>query len=231
MRAQAFAAFSPRPLLRKGLRFCRDLRDGSIRIHDAFVRLPWVTVLLGLVAAALWWLPGWAEACTACRNTLVSGKWTTLVLSNLTHWNLSHLAWDLAVFLILGAIAEFRDRRNYTLVLLLCSVACPVAAFLSMPDLERYRGLSGIDTGLFMLVLLTLRQEAPRLIRLVLHMVLLLFVTKTALEYVSGETIFVRDLGSHILPVPAAHVAGACAGAIVHAVACAKARSFAGRRA
>lgn len=167
-------------------------------------QVPWLTVttasLTLLLAGAS--LGGFAQY---DRNAILRGELWRLVTGHFSHWSPSHLGYDLAAFVILGAICEPRDRR------LFATVAAATAAVVSLfllafrADVEMYRGLSAIDSALWMLAVFNLR---PRLAVALAS----LFVAKVLIESRSGP-LFVG--GITVLPV--VHLIGAAAGFIMAA--------------
>ncbi|RLT05531.1 MAG: rhombosortase [Planctomycetota bacterium] len=140
---------------------------------------------------------------------------------HLLHWSADHLLWDLGMFAALGTIAELTMPRRYRLTLLLAALLIPVGVMLHHPELESYRGLSGIDTALFGLIVTDLlgRRLVERDRKSVLLFSLLLFglLAKLATEIVWGTNIFVSD--TSFVPVPLAHLIGAATGLLLGAAA------------
>jgi hypothetical protein len=95
----------------------------------------------------------------------------------------------------------------------------PVALWITIPQLETYRGLSGIDSALYVLLAVTLLKDEVHDRRwgwvMALSGVLLLFIGKVGYEIATGGTIFVDSRASEMVPVPLAHCIGATVGMIV----------------
>ena len=87
------------------------------------------------------------------------------------------------------------------------------------PEMESYRGLSGLDTALFGLVVADLlgRRLVERDWNSAILFLLLLFglVTKMATEIGLGTNLFVSD--TSFVPVPLAHLIGAATGLLIRA--------------
>lgn len=136
------------------------------------------------------------------------------------HWSTNHLIWDLAVFTILGAVCEWQSRRRYLWTLLFSAVAISLCVMHWLPQLGSYRGLSGIDTALFGLLvgdLLVWRiQERDWTGILFFSVFLIGLVGKISMEMVSHANIFVND--TSFVPVPLAHLVGALIGLAMGAV-------------
>lgn len=131
-------------------------------------------------------------------------RWVT---GHLVHWSHEHLLWDLLAFVALGIACERRHRAAFHATLAASALLIPLAVWIFAPGILAYRGLSGIDSALFVL-LLTLHRSR---ITLVLGCA---FLAKMAFEMATGSTVFAGDLGGAV-PVPVAHVAGAVAALLV----------------
>ena len=85
--------------------------------------------------------------------------------------------------------------------------------------MSAYRGLSGVDSALLVLLFMELWSDAIRSGQpkqmLFPAACLAAFVFKVAFEVTTGDTIFVKSLGSGMVGVPLAHVAGAAVGFLV----------------
>ena len=90
------------------------------------------------------------------------------------------------------------------------AVLIPVAVLLFAPEVGAYRGLSGVASAMFALLLVF---ERRRLTWPVVT-VAILFAAKLAFEAVTGGSVFANDLGDGVVAVPVAHLAGALVGVI-----------------
>jgi rhomboid family GlyGly-CTERM serine protease len=122
-----------------------------------------------------------------------------------THFTYEQLAWDALVFLILGIACARRNRGAFQATLLASILVVPIAVLAFAPNVTTYRGLSGIDSALFAL-LLTMESRRSRLVALCAAG----FVMKLLFEMTTGATVFVR--ATDFAPVPVAHLAGAIVG-------------------
>jgi hypothetical protein len=132
----------------------------------------------------------------------------------LLHWSSNHLLWDLAMFTTLGAIAEVNMSRHYRWTLFLSALLIPAGVMLRHPEMETYRGLSGIDSALFGLIVADLlaRRLVERNWKSAFWFSLLLvgLLAKMLVETLAGTNIFVSD--TSFVPVPIAHLIGAVIG-------------------
>ena len=183
---------------------------------SAFRAIPVLT--LGITAVVL--LIGAVDSLAASlqfdRAAIAAGEWWRLLTGHLAHWSRDHLFWDLAVFAVLGAICEREDRQRFALCGFLSAVAISVGIWLLLPDLTTYRGLSGVDSALFALLVGTILRTAVRDQRWTwvagASLLLIGFLGKTVFEVATGATLFVDSTGSGMIPIPLAHVLGAAAG-------------------
>jgi rhomboid family GlyGly-CTERM serine protease len=125
-----------------------------------------------------------------------------------THFTYEQLAWDALAFLILGITCARRNRGAFQATLLASIIVVPIAVLAFAPNVTTYRGLSGIDSALFAL-LLTMESRRSRLVALCAAG----FVMKLIFEMTAGATVFVR--ASDFAPVPVAHLSGAMVGMVI----------------
>jgi rhomboid family GlyGly-CTERM serine protease len=161
-----------------------------------------VVVALFVVVAAAAFVPGsWLELDRG------GAPWR-IFTCHLTHFTHEQLAWDGIAFFALAAACARRNSSALQATLLASSVAIPVAV-VTLTDLAAYRGLSGLASALFALIV-TL--EARRSWAVALCAVG--FIGKLAFEFLAGSTLFVSDMGPGVIPVPVAHLAGAVVGTL-----------------
>jgi rhomboid family GlyGly-CTERM serine protease len=135
------------------------------------------------------------------------------------HWSRGHLIWDVGAFLLLGLLCEARGRLRFAACVLGAAVCIPAAVFVLLPQMDRYGGLSGIESALFALAAVDLVREqwngmdgTAKALGIALG---LGFACKIAWEMATGGAVFVADLGPGVAPVPVAHMAGAVVGIAV----------------
>jgi len=148
---------------------------------------------------------------------LLPGSWLELqrggpawriITCHFTHFTYEQLAWDALVFLVLGLACARHNREAFQATLLASILLVPIAVLSFAPEVTTYRGLSGIDSALFAL-LLTIEWRRSALVALCAAA----FAMKLLFEMTTGATIFVR--GAAFAPVPVAHLAGAVVGVAV----------------
>lgn len=180
-----------------------------------------VTCLIATAALLLQSLPD-LQTTAELRFTELSaaGLWR-LATCHLLHWSWDHFIWDVAVLLAAGSYCEIRWPRQFALVLFAAGILIPAAVMISAPQLQSYRGLSGIDSALFALAAASLLIEEFRDGRkattiLVASVVAAQFL-KIAAESVAGQTLFVQN--APFIPVPLAHLCGAMTGSLLSPMA------------
>lgn len=141
------------------------------------------------------------------RTAILRGYLYPLLTQHWTHWSVDHLVWDVAVFGVLGTLCELRDRPRYLGGVGLSAVAISVGLMVFMPGLRICRGLSGIDSALFGLLVAGWLQRGG-LLRGVASALAILFLGKCLVEQVSGATLFVDAATAGMVPVPLTHGIG-----------------------
>lgn len=151
-----------------------------------------------------------------------SGQWWRLFTQHLTHWDSSHLFWDSVAFLVLGAACELRHRARFLVCLALTAPLISLALLANLPWLYLCRGLSGLDSALFAVVVWQIvadkrEGEAKPDGRRVLAggIAALLFVGKCLYEHRTGAMLFVNNAPDGPVVVYLAHLAGFACGLAV----------------
>lgn len=179
---------------------------------------PAAVLALGAAALAVALVPRAAEALQLDRALVAREPWRILT-SHLTHFSVGHLAYDLAVFLSLGLVCESRWPRRTRASLGAALLACSAAMLAGAPELDTYRGLSGLGSALFMQLAARLHVEGAfrsTWARTLPALAVACFLAKLAYEVQSGSAYFVRDAGLFV-PVPSAHLAGGMLGLVAGA--------------
>lgn len=186
----------------------------------ALRRLPGVALLLALPALLLA-APGLARLFQLNRAAVLGGEAWRLVTCHWTHWTPGHLAWDLAAFVLLAGACELHPacgRRRLLAAVGLAALAIPAVFWIALPEMDRYRGLSGIDSALFVLLAVTLlRHELAAGNRRTAGLgaaALAALAAKIVFETATGAALFVAPQGEFV-PVPLAHLIGGLAGGMV----------------
>jgi rhomboid family GlyGly-CTERM serine protease len=177
-----------------------DAREQEETLQVRMRGLPWLTLTLGTLVVAS--VP-FATSLDYDRTAILHGQLWRIVTGHFVHWSPAHLRWDLIAFLALGAVCERRGARVLFGVVV-AATACMVSMILllAVPDVVAYRGLSAIDSALWLWVAAVIADR-----RLTLALVLL-FCAKLMIELSTGASLFVTS----ITILPSVHLAGAVIG-------------------
>lgn len=177
---------------------------------------PWLTALFALVAGFAS-LPGLAPLAELTRDPVGQGEVWRLVTGHFTHWSTEHLLFDLLAFALLGTLLEWRSRRLLAGIVLMVPLVLSSFLWLFEPSLSAYRGLSGIDSALYVALCGALLREArARQDRAGLLTALVLglaFVAKVGFESQTGAALFASTGG--VVVLPAVHGLGAAVGVLL----------------
>jgi rhomboid family GlyGly-CTERM serine protease len=171
------------------------------------------------VVAVLATLIGFSDSLTTLLDIHLHGQITVLqlVTCHLTHWSAEHSMWDIGMFAVLGVMCERAAPRAFYATLLSSALLIPLCVMLSNPTIDIYRGLSGIDTGIFALFasisLFKSFSKNDGWSMAIFGIMLVLLWCKIAFEFWSGNILFVQQL--NFVPVPMAHAVGAVLGSII----------------
>lgn len=179
-----------------------------------FGRAAWIALLLAAPAVLFGLLPEAGAQLEFDRGALAAGQFYRLITCHWTHWSANHLVWDLGPFVLLVLLAARSGVRRMLATLAASAVLIPAAVWIALPAMTHYRGLSGLNSALFLLVAVTvLRGElAARrwLAAGAVGLVLAGFGGKLAYELLAAGTLFADGAG--FVPVPLAHLAGGLCG-------------------
>jgi rhomboid family GlyGly-CTERM serine protease len=171
----------------------------SLRAARTFLPLASLLLFLPALAPAAW--------LELDREAVARGEVWRLLTGHWAHWTTDHFLWDSLAFLVLAALCETRISRGRLVATVLgATVAVSAGVWLALPEIVRYRGLSGIDSALFVLLAVSLRTPLGAL-------ALAAFLGKSAWEVWTGTPLFTAA-GSFV-PVPLAHLIGAAWGLMV----------------
>ncbi len=95
--------------------------------------------------ATVW--PTLGELLVYDRGAVVGGDVWRLATAPLVHFSLSHLFWDLVVFGAMGWCIEGSGERRFGVLCIATSLLTGLYVLSSVPELERYGGLSGPATA------------------------------------------------------------------------------------
>ncbi len=175
-------------------------------------RLPWLTLLLSGLVAAVYLLLGPAPpGLLFDHDRVAQGEVWRLLTGHLVHSDTAHLAWNLAALVILGSLLEWRvGCRAWSYLGLFVTAALAIDGWLwwLQPELRIYCGLSGVLNTLYAALAALLWQETRHPL---FPLAILCNLAKIALEAANGGALLPTTTWSS---VPGAHVAGMAAGLI-----------------
>ena len=125
-------------------------------------RVPWLIGLIAGAAIGTYATPGWSEALQYDRAAIRAGRGVADVDGARDALVVGPPAEDVAALVVAGWWGWRLDRRATAAVLVLSPLVISAALWVAQPGMERYRGLSGVDTGLFALVAVGVAASAWR---------------------------------------------------------------------
>jgi len=182
-------------------------------------RIPCASLLLSLAAVFVFVRPSLAAPLQYDRAAIATGEFWRLFSGHWVHYGFDHFFWDVLAFGCLGAACERTSRGRFLVCVVASALTISLSVWFGLSGMSAYRGLSGVDSALLVLLFMELWSDAtrsghPRQM-LVPAACLAAFVFKVCFELATGDTIFVKSLGSGMVGVPLAHVAGAGVGFLV----------------
>ena len=187
-----------------------------------------VPLVLGAIAVIVTLLPGHLFELQRDSPSLLS-----ILTCHFTHWSYEQLAWDALAFTALGIACARRNARATHATLLASVLLIPVAVLAFAPAVSAYRGLSGLASAMFALLLTTVilsEAKDPPIgrdqraaaggpssstrLRMTAWVFAGLFIAKLTFESITGGAVFASDMGEGVVAVPVAHLAGALIGVI-----------------
>lgn len=180
-------------------------------------RTPSVSLLLAVLAVCVQFSPQAMDWLQYERGAIADGQLWRIVTGHLTHCSFDHLFWDVAALVVLGWLCEADDRRRWCRCVTLSAVCIPLGLWVLRPDVQTYRGLSGIDSALFVLLAVSILRESRSSQRTfsaaAAAAFLCGFAAKTGYEFLTVQTMFVDSTAAGMVPIPLAHVIGGIIGA------------------
>ena len=189
--------------------------------HHAARRTPCASLFVAAAAVMVFLWPGLGAHLQYDRAAIAAGEVWRLVSGHWAHYSFDHVFWDVVAFAALGMACEWRSRARFLVCLVLSALAISVSVWWMLPEIQVYRGLSGIDSALFMFLAASMwndgcRSERPGLQAIAMACVTA-FLLKVAFELMTGRTVFVQEMDPGAVGVPLAHIVGAGCGLLVGA--------------
>ena len=177
---------------------------------------PLTTMALALVGIAAHFQEPLSAWLTYDRTAIQAGETWRLLTGHLTHYSADHLLWDVLMFVVLGVTVERRNRVGFIVTVIASASAITAVLWLAHPQIEEYRGLSGIDSALFTQAAIYLHRDGRRLNRPLVRQIslalLVAFSLKLVYEIASGDTLFVDS--SDFVSLAVVHAAGGLVGVV-----------------
>jgi rhomboid family GlyGly-CTERM serine protease len=174
-----------------------------------------ISFLLISIAPLLHVFPRATSSLQFDRPAVAAGQFWRLLTCHWTHWSADHLFWSAGTFALLILLARRIPPRRL-LVSILAAAFAITAAVTFFTDLRFYRGLSGIDSTLFILIAVQILREKlsqrRRLAACATLAPILAFVAKIIYESATTRAVFVDAPAAGMLPVPLAHLVGGAVG-------------------
>ena len=140
---------------------------------------------------------------------LSSGHWWTLWSGHLLHYTMDHFIWDALMFAVFAYLLWSKERWHIWLWLGLAAPIISIFVFWVEPTLQEYRGLSALDTMLCVRFFIEFLRCGSKWERWLFGVLPLCGLTlKIGYEWISGQALFVGDLGEGVVPLASAHFAG-----------------------
>ncbi|WP_372679818.1 rhombosortase [Desulfosarcina sp.] len=151
--------------------------------------------------------PQFSDLLVYDRQAILGGELWRLLTAPLVHFSASHIFWNVAVFSVAGFTITAAGFRSFWLVCCFASVLPSIIFLLTLPELERYGGLSGLATGAVAYLCLCSAVKA-RKNRMLWLLILLSMGTKIIVEATIGTPIFVQTGKVPFRVLPSVHVFG-----------------------
>ena len=174
------------------------------------------TMVIAVLTTVIFAFPALTVSLQLDFDSLVGGQCWRILSGHLTHYDGQHLFWDLLMFVVLGAICEHQMRKSFGVFLVIMGTTVSLTVMFACSNISEYRGLSGIDTGLFAWLTLTQLRTCiagrDRYFAAFWATSVFLLIGKLVFEVITGDVLFVQADG--FKPILESHLAGAATGAL-----------------
>ena len=151
--------------------------------------------------------PRFSDLLVYDRQAILSGELWRLLTAPLVHFSASHIFWDILVFGVAGFAINASGFRCFWLVCSFAAIVPSIIFLLTLPELERYGGLSGLATGAaaYFCICSAFKTKKNRPIWLLF---LIVMGTKILVETKIGVPIFAHADGIPFRALPSVHILG-----------------------
>lgn len=178
-----------------------------VRQKEISTQRQFLTLFIVSLAIIAYSFPRFSDLLVYDRQAILSGELWRLLTAPLVHFSASHIFWDVVVFGVAGFAINAAGFRSFWLVCSFAAVIPSLIFFLTLPELERYGGLSGLATGAvaYFCLCSVFKTKKNRMLWLI---ILLSMGTKIVLEATIGTPIFVQTGKVPFRVLPSAHIFG-----------------------
>ena len=166
-----------------------------------------LTLFIVILAIFAYSFPRFSDLLVYDRQAILSGEFWRLLTAPLVHFSASHIFWDVVVFGVAGFAINASGFRSFWLVCSFATIIPSLIFLLSIPEIERYGGLSGLSTGAVAYFCLCSAHKS-RKNRIIWLVILAVMGTKILIETTMGAPIFVQSERIPFRVLPLAHIVG-----------------------
>ena len=170
-------------------------------------RVPKIT--LAIIAGALFIAaaPALGDLFIYDRERILDGELWRLFTGHFVHLSLTHLAWNIAAFAIIGFLIERKQLPHFAILCAFAPCLISGTSLVLETQMHRYAGLSALIMSALVFFALCQTNRAPTII------LLSLTCAKIAFELTSQTSIFVPTTTPEIRVAALSHLTGAIVGA------------------
>lgn len=141
------------------------------------------------------------------RQNILCGELWRLLTAPFVHFSLSHMFWDSLLFGSAGFAIGAAGYRGFWLVCIFAIIIPSLIFLLTLPELERYGGLSGLATGAvaYFCLCSALKTRKKRMLWLA---ILVGMGAKIVAETTLNAPLFVKTSGIPFRVLPSVHIFG-----------------------
>lgn len=170
-------------------------------------RLPWATAGATIAAVIIYFSSPATQALVFDRTLIASGQWWRLLTGTWVHFVPGALFWNLAVLIPAGGWAEWLAPARTRWLYLVAPVFIGAVLYFSVPTLDRYAGLSGVATGMIIMLAMTQLRLGEQ-DRWFWRAAIALVALKVAVEAFRANPRFAGIADAGLQAVPLSHLAG-----------------------
>lgn len=176
--------------------------------------VPWTSIILASIVVTSVLAQASPAALGALeydREAVGNGQWWRLMTGHLVHYNWLQVVANVGVFAALSWVARQRGKRVLPVVLL-SALLIGAAIHFFADSVMTYRGISGVDCGLFGWLLLTMAVQDRGWKAFVWTVIFAVISARYVIETIIGQSLLPTSLPDGIAVVGIAHVTGLVVG-------------------